>query len=148
MKQKHLPDHYAIWTLREVTETSLKSLKDNRLIRETLGGSNHHYEQCAGVPDTLDKPYFLHAKCFKKFAYAKTLSKRKGNDDNSVSKVPRLTRSIGRDDNSCSTTSSMFPDSCMICKKKKIKVNGKEQHPKKIVTFEAEKTLKSCRIKT
>ena len=32
----------------------------------------------------------------------------------------------------------------MICKKKKIKVNGKEQHPKNIVTFEAEKTLKKA----
>ena len=72
------------------------------------------------------------------------LSKRKGNDDNSVSIVPRLTRSIARYDNSTSTTGRMFPDSCMICKKKKIKVNGKEQHPKNIVTFEAEKTLKKA----
>ena len=74
----------------------------------------------------------------------KTLLKRNGNDDNSVSKVPRLTRSIAQVDNSSSTTSSMFPDSCMIRKKKKIKVNGKEQHPKNILTFEAEKPLKKA----
>ena len=33
-------------------------------------------------------------------------------------------------------------DICMLCKKKKIEVNGKEYYPKKTLTFEAEKTLK------
>ena len=126
MEEKCIVHYYNIRTkdaLREVTETSLKSFKD-KLIRETLGGSNHHYEQSAGVPDTHDKPYFLHAECFKKFTYAKTLSKRKGNDDNSVSKVLRLTEVLLELIISSSTTSNMFPDSCMICKKQKIKVNG------------------------
>ena len=120
--------------LREVTDVSLNSQKENKQIRERL-----HCEQCNGIPDRLDKTYYMHPECFKKFNYARTLAKRKGSNNENT--LPRGGTSQ-EDVAGTSKRRGMFADICMLCKKKKIKVNGKEYYPKKILTFEAEKTLK------
>ena len=83
---KHCIIHYdsiqVKGSLRSVTKVSLKSLKENQEIRKNLGGDNYHYEQCLGVPDSLDSSHFLHPQCLKKITYAKTLAKRKGREEN------------------------------------------------------------------
>ena len=78
--------------LRADTDVSLKSLKEKKEIRKNLGSDNYHYEQCSGIPDTLGADYYSHPECFKKFTYAKTLSKRKCNDGNSSESKIRRTR--------------------------------------------------------
>ena len=80
--------------LRSLTEVTLKSLKENREIRQKLGGENYHYQQCPGIPDALNSNYYLHQECFRKSIYAKTLDKRKCKDgDVTKSKIQRTTRS-------------------------------------------------------
>ena len=100
--------------LRSLTEVTLKSLKENREIRQKLGGENYHYQQCPGIPDALNSNYYLHQECFRKSIYAKTLDKRKCKDgDVTKSKIQRTTRSsqsIGTADKR-----GIFPDICMIC---------------------------------
>ena len=145
---KHCIIHYdsiqVKGSLRAVTEVSLKSLKENQEIRKNLGGDNYHYEQCLGVPDSLNSSYFLHPECFKKFTYAKTLAKRKGGEENpSANKFQKLTRSR-QDVDVTPGERGIFPDICMICKKKKIKVNKKDCYTTQIVTREAENSLKNA----
>ena len=103
--------------LRSLTEVILKSLKENREIRQKLGGENYHYQQCAGIPDALNSNYYLHPERFRKFIDAKTLDKQKCKDcDVTKSKVQRTTRSSQSIETS--DKQGIFPDICMICKKK------------------------------
>ena len=90
----------------------------------------YHIEQCKRIPDNLGEiEYFYHRKCFQKFVYAKTLLKRKGcNNDNQAdqspsTKVQRTTRASLQNTVTVSSA-GIFPNICMICKKKDIKVKG------------------------
>ena len=122
--------------LREITYVTLKSLQETKKIREQLGGENYHCEQCESIPEALDDSYFIHPECYKKFIYAQTLLKRKQNiDENQLSKVARLKRSSNKG-------TSLFPPMCMICKSKTMKVSGKKQFPKKLLTFDAAEQIK------
>ena len=47
-------------------------------------------------------------------------------------------------DNGTVDKRGMFPDVCMICKKKKIIVSGKDCYINRIVNFKAEQTLKKA----
>ena len=129
--------------LGSLTEVTLKSLKENREIRQKLGSENYHYQQCTGIPNALNSNYYLHTECFRKFIYAKTLDKRKCKDgDDKKSKIQRTTRSgqsIGT-----AGKRGIFPDICMICKKKKIKVGGRNYYTTRILTFNAEETFKNA----
>ena len=49
--------------LRKITEVTLKTLHENKGIREKLGGENHHHEQCCAIPHELDRKYFVHPEC-------------------------------------------------------------------------------------
>ena len=133
--------------LRGLTDVTLKSLKENKEIRQKLGGENYHYQQCAGIPDTLNSNYYLHPECFKKFIYAKTLEKRKyqsNGDAINISKMQRTTRSSQSID--AVEKGGLFPDMCMICEKKKIKVRGKDYYTTRISTRDAEETLKKAAL--
>ena len=107
--------------LRSLTEVTLKSLKENREIRQKLGGENYHCQQCAGIPDALNSNYYLHPECFRKFICAKTLDKRKCKAGNvTKSKIQRTTRSS----QSIETADKrgVFPDICICKKKRKLKL--------------------------
>ena len=79
--------------LRYLTEVTLKSLKENREIRQKPGGENYHYQQCAGIPDPLNSNYYLHPECSRKFIYAKTLDKQRCKDGDVIKcKIQRTTR--------------------------------------------------------
>ena len=101
-------------TLREVTVTTLSTLQNCKAIRENLGGDNLHHEQGNGIPEDLDKQYYYHPECFKKYVYAKTLAKRKENKD--AYEPSRSKRQKG------SNERGLFSDNCMICRKHQIKV--------------------------
>ena len=131
---------------------TFKTLFECKKIRETIGGENHHIEQCKRIPDNLgETEYFYHRKCFQKFVYAKTLLKRKGsNNDNDAdqsasTKVQRRTRASSQNTVTVSSA-GIFPSLCMICKKKDIKVKGIRQSLSKIVTETAERTIKQAAI--
>ena len=85
----------------------------------------------------------MHTECFRKFIYAKTLDKRKCKDGDDIkSKIQRTTRSsqsIGTADKQ-----GIFLDICMICKKKKIKVGGRDYYTTRILTWNAEETFKNA----
>ena len=70
--------------LKALTEVTLKTLKENREIRQKIGGENYYYQQCAGIPDTLNSNYYLHPESFRKFKCAKTLDKRKCKDGDAI----------------------------------------------------------------
>ena len=93
--------------IREVTVTTLSTLQNYKLTRENLGGNNLHHEQGNGIPD-LDKQYYYHPECFKKYVYAKALAKRKENKD--PCEPSRSKRQKG------SNEREIFGDNCMICK--------------------------------
>ena len=106
-------------TLHEVTVTKLPTLQNYKVIRENLGGDNLHHEQGNGIPEDLDKQYYYHPECFKKYVYAKTLAKGKENKD--ACEPSRSKRQKG------SNEKGLFGDNCMICKKHQIKVGHKFQ---------------------
>ena len=119
-------------SLREVTATTLSTLKNCKTIREQLGGDNLHREQGDGIPEELDKKYHYHPECFKKFIYAKTLAKRKGESQTCRQSKRRKSTTDER---------GLFGNHCMICKKLQIKVGPKFQLPKKILTIEASNSI-------
>ena len=52
-------------------------------LRLKPGGGNCHYPQCMNVPEKLNRNFFVHPECYKKFVYAETLlNKRKSEDKN------------------------------------------------------------------
>ena len=100
----------------EITEVTLKSLHENKEIREKLGGENHHYEQCNAISPELHRKYFVHPECYRKFNFSQTRIKIKPSEETHSSK--RIKGSLNEQNNS-------FPDICMICKKHTSKVNFK-----------------------
>ncbi len=128
------------------SEESYKTLIECQKIREKLGGENQHKEQCKSLGHDFEhSEIFYHRECFQKFTYAKTLLKRKATKDeesgtSKSGKVQKLTRS------SSSTAKTgergLFPNICMVCKKKNIKVKGIRQSLSKIVTKTAERALR------
>ena len=85
----------------------------------------------------------MHPKCFRTFIYAKTLDKWKCKDGDVIkSKIQRTTRSS----QSIETADKrgIFPDICMIRKKKKIKVRGRDYYTTQILTRNAEETFKKA----
>ena len=109
-------------TLRKVTVTALSTIQNCKAIRENLGGDNLHHEPGNGIPEDLDKQYYYHPQCFKKYVYAKTIVKRKENKDAcEPSRSKRQKGSNGR---------GLFSDNSIICKKHQIKVGHKIQLPK------------------
>ena len=136
-------------TLTKVSEASFQTLVECKSIRVRLGGENSHDEQCSRIPESFEeKELYYHRECYQKFTYAKTLLKRKVNQDGGAStskRSQRLPRNALRTDE-CPNRDSRgrFPDHCMICKKTAIKVKGKRQVLTKIVTKSAEITLKQA----
>ena len=75
--------------LIQPTKTTFETLLEAKKIRESLGGENHHIDQCIRIPENLGEIEFVyHRKCFQKFVYPKTLIKRKAasTDDDQSSK--------------------------------------------------------------
>ena len=128
---------------------TFETLLECKKIRESLGGENHHIDQCSKIPDNLGEiEYFYHRKCFQKFVYAKALLKRKASQDGDEGSSSKLQRSTRKASQSAEATSSrgLFLNICMICKKKDVKVKGVRQSLSKIVTDTAESTLKEAAI--
>eukprot|EP00112_Aurelia_sp_Birch-Aquarium-sp1_P017646 Seg411.7 transcript_id=Seg411.7/GoldUCD/mRNA.D3Y31 product="hypothetical protein" protein_id=Seg411.7/GoldUCD/D3Y31 len=129
------------------SQNTLQTLIECKSIRASLRGENHHVEQCNKIPDTIEESsdFYYHRECYQKFTYAKALMKRKkGKDEEqeASTKVQRTARgtSLNADE---ARPRGLFPDLCMICQKKTLKVNNKRQPITKIVTKTAERTLKA-----
>ena len=131
--------------LTSLSEVSFQTLTECKKIRESLGGENHHEEQCKGIPTVLnEEPLFYHRECHQKFTYARTLLKRKLENENEVTKSnKRPSRASSSTGAACSKV-DIFPKQCMICSKERTKVRGKFQFPTKILTKSAEETLKNA----
>ena len=95
-----------------------------------------HQEQGNGIPEDLDKQYYYHPQCFKKYVYAKTLVKRKENKD--ACEPSRSKRQKG------SNESGILGDNCVICKKHQIKVGHKFPSLKKLLTLDAANNIKNA----
>ncbi len=113
-------------------------------IRQGLGGLNSE-----SIPDVLgEEDLSFHRECYQKFTYAKTLLKRKGDGVDigldGERGVKRISRNIGSGESSKTDSRGRFPNHCMICKKESLKVKGKRQNLSKIVTKNAETTLKKA----
>ena len=129
--------------LVDVTEQTFATLVECKSIRESLGGDNHHIQQCKFIPDTFNQELKYHRQCYQKFTYAKTLAKRK------ICKEPRKQRLSNRfvadSQNEAKRRkvelSTLFPEHCMFCEKVRITVNKKEQYPKRIETKIAENSV-------
>ena len=123
---------------------SFKSLTECKKIRESLGGENHHEDQCKGIPAVLnEEPLYYHRECYQKFTFAQALLKRKlANENETMESNKRPSRTNSSTGATCSR--GIFPKQCMICLKERIKVGGKFQLSTKIVTKSAEGTLKNA----
>ena len=133
--------------LVKASTTALQTLEECKSIREGLGGDNHHPQQCSNIPHCEDLEVvdvYYHRKCYQKFTYAKALLKRKQSADEGKDlnvKVQRTARTSTQGENH---SRRIFPDVCMICKKKSLKVSNKRQALTKIVTKTAENSLKAA----
>lgn len=131
--------------LTKLNQSTFDTLIECKIIRESLGGANGHEIQCIKVPENFDeKQYFYHRECYQKFTYAKALLKRKLRKEDEMGesrdKVSRRSKELFSKQETA-PPSRLFPDICMICKKKTLKVNQKAQPLTKIVTKTAEKAL-------
>ena len=118
---------------------TFETLLECKKIRESLGGENHHIDQCNKIPENLGEiEYFYHRKCFQKFVYAKTLLKRKTSQDGcqgSNSKLQKSTRKTSqRQSDEATGSRGLFPNICMIFKKKELRVKSVRQSLSRIVT--------------
>ena len=129
-----------------MSQASLKTLTESKVIRESPGQESHHEEQCNSIPEALgEKALFYNRECYQKFTFAKTILKRKRDQADDPSKCrKRLSREHGASDSKNSR--GYFPKHCMICLKERIKVKGKFQLPTKIITKSAEETLKTASV--
>ena len=135
----HYEDISVIGKLRKVSTTTLKTLKESKVAGIALGGDNLHQLQSNGIPETLDKTYYVHPKCYKKFTFAVTLEKRKRKKKSLTTKYKRQKLLV-----SALNERGKFGANCGICKKRQIKVGRKYQYPKQIRTTDAEKNLKEA----
>ena len=103
-----------------VTESSFKTLKESKRIREELGGENLHYEQSIKIPNEFKKYklLFYHRECRAKFTNAQTLLKRKSDQDEGANKSSK--KRPKRND------TFFFPNHCMFCKKVRITVKKRK----------------------
>ena len=80
-------------TLTKVSEASFQTLVECKSFRVRLGGENSHDEQCSRIPESFEeKELYYHRECYQKFTYAKTLLKRKVNQDGGASTSKRSQR--------------------------------------------------------
>jgi hypothetical protein len=129
--------------LVKLSDTSFETLNECKKIRESLGGENHHEDQCKGVPSLFDEAeLYYHRECYQKFTYSKTLLKRKHEKEHDTTKTVKRISRAGALGESAANTRGIIPKRCMICSKERIKVSGKFQFPTKILTKCAEEVLK------
>ena len=130
--------------MTRLSEVSFKTLTECKKIRESLGGENHHEDQCKGIPAVLnEESFYYHRECYQKFTYARALLKRKLENENETMKSnKRPSRASSSTGAACSR--GIFPKQCMICSKERTKVGGKFQFPTKILARSAEETLKNA----
>eukprot|EP00112_Aurelia_sp_Birch-Aquarium-sp1_P015172 Seg3338.4 transcript_id=Seg3338.4/GoldUCD/mRNA.D3Y31 product="hypothetical protein" protein_id=Seg3338.4/GoldUCD/D3Y31 len=107
------------------SQNTLQTLIECKSIRASLRGENHHAEQCNKIPDTIEESsdFYYHRERYQKFTYAKALMKRKkGKDEEqeASTKVQRTARGTSLNADEARPT-GLFPDLCMICKKKPLK---------------------------
>ena len=96
-------------------------MKKNKVARTVLGGNNLHQLQSAGIPETLDKNYYVRPECYKKFTLAVSLEKRKRKKKSiNVAKFKRQKVSPN-----AQNERGKFSANCGICKKCQRKVSPK-----------------------
>ena len=87
-------------------------------IRQELGGSNEHADQCSSISGTLDDTlHRIHMEpCYKKFTMivSKTRAKRKHSTEDVLESGQVKQRRFQR----MSLGVNLFPDCCYFCKKK------------------------------
>ena len=104
-----------------------------------LGGDNFHLDQCNSLPEEFNEQLFYQRECPAKFNSVQVSVKRKF----SVQPTPHAKHC--RRSNATEKGDILFPGYCMIYViKKRITVRKQIQHPTKIVTYVAEKKIKSA----
>ena len=131
------------------TLESLNNLKECKKIRETLSFENHHLEQCNGVPENYSSTtLYYHRECYQKFTYARNLKRKRECSITPTSRrsirltSPETEKQISNLNETNET--QLFPSYCMICKKHRIKVKGKDQYPTHIRTHTAQESIKKA----
>ena len=99
-----------------------------------------HQLQSAGIPETLDKNYYVHPECYKKFTLAVSLGKRK-RKKKSINVAKSKPQKVSLN---ALNERGKFGANCGICKKLQRKVGSKYHCPKPIRTTDADKNLKEA----
>lgn len=126
---------YVSGKLRQITNTTLKTFKKNKVARIALGGDNLHQLQSAGIPETLDKNYYVHPECYKKITLAVSLEKRK-RKKKSINVAKSKPQKVSLN---ALNERGKFGANCGICKNRQRMVGSKYHCPKPIRTTDADK---------
>lgn len=129
-------------------ERSFANLAEAKHVREGVKGENHHEDQCNLLPDIFCEDLQYHMCCYKKFTNIYHLERK----FNKVNSPPRKSARLASNTNETQRMEEkteterrgMFPDYCMICRKKVIKVNGKKQYPQLVLTTTAENSIQKA----
>ena len=65
----------------KLSKQTLKTLEENKKVRNKLGRDNAHIQQCNNITDIFINELVYHRECYQKFTYAKTLLKRKSQEN-------------------------------------------------------------------
>ena len=65
----------------KLSEQTLKTLQENKKIRNNLGRENAHIQQYNNIPDIFIDELAHHRECYQKFTYAKILLRRKSQEN-------------------------------------------------------------------
>lgn len=136
--------------IKAISEVNREKIYAAKLLREKLGGQNHHAPQCSTVPDLIDtEKHGIHLEpCYKKFV--RILSDKTGASSQpdcrssvqessaSCSRPKRAKTSVGAD------SRGVYPPECNFCKTYRIKRQQQNFWPITISTEQAVITLKQA----
>ena len=108
-----------------VTEKTFVTLVECKSIRESLGGDNHHIEQCDLIPETFNQELKISSTMLTKIYICQNFSQKE---------TIKRTKAEA-------TTSNRVVACRMFCENVCITVNKKEQYPKRIESKLAENSV-------
>ena len=148
MDQRKCIVHYDIKdtkysNIKEISSVNKEKIYSAKSIRESLGGKNHHADQCQLIPEEIDPvQHGIHlVPCYKKFTLILSKEKDRSSENSnneSLLTEPRPKRA------KTSHVSNVYPKECNFCKKYRIMKKNKIHFPKTVCTDKAVQTIKDA----
>ena len=122
-----------------LTDVSFSKIQEVANKRATYSSSNDRLEGiCSNIPNALDRErHGIHRRCYQLFTNISRQEKRK-------STALEQPHTISKRSRSSDTHQVLFPQICIFCDKKEIKVKGTKQKLIKCVTKCAEDSIKKA----